>query len=786
MNARFRHALPIPLLAMALAGGGASAADFRGDILPILSAKCFECHSVANASAKGGLRLDQRPLFEKGGDGGPIVVSGKPEESALYQRVSLPADDLDIMPPEGKGHPLTPAQLELLAGWIRDGADFGDWTGAEPAEAAPAPKPARAKAPPLAEPEWSKPSPFAPESTVAGAAAQIDRLVEEGLRAAGLEPNPLADEATFLRRVYLDAVGRIPTYDETVEYLEDESPDKAARLVDRLLASEGFVSRQYNYWADVLRVKSRLRGGVDTTNYQEWIKDSLRDDMPYDEFVREMIVGSGHIDANGAVGYYLRDQGMPLDNMANTVQTFLGTSLACAQCHDHPFDRWTQKEFYGMAAYTIGVSTRAPLARKQRELMAKVMRKEEDNRVLQTARNMVRRSTYGHVAGNPRKDAKLPDDYPYDDGKPGDAIPPSTIFGESPEIPKGRDPRFAYAEWMTSPENPRFTATIANRLWDQVMGRALVEPVDDLKDTSASANPRLLAYLQDLMKSRDYSRREFLRVLYNTNTYRRESSVADDPDAPYLFPGPALRRMTAEQLWDSVLTLLVPDLDMREGPSSGGGRYGMISLREIQGASPDEIIDMAKRFLERREGGGKPKILSDADGAAEVPPAMESAGSASESPFMLTASSPRKPAKRAKPASKPARRVPPLPPGFVRASELPQPAPAGHFLEQFGQSDRETIDGASEAVTVSQILTLLNGPMHGYLARPDSVLKKALDRTSRTPSGMAEALFLSLYNRYPTEAELATAMEVISASPRDGIQDLTWVMLNTQRFMFVE
>ena len=157
----------------------------------------------------------------------------------------------------------------------------------------------------------------------------------------------------------MDIAGRIPTFSELSEFLESENEDKRAQLIDELLESEGYVSSYYNFWADILRVKSRGRRTI-MVSYQEWIKDSLRENLAYDKFVRELITSEGYVWDDPAVGYYLRDAGMPLDNMSNTAQVFLGTRMQCAQCHDHPFDKWTQKEYYHMAAYTIGLQSQLP------------------------------------------------------------------------------------------------------------------------------------------------------------------------------------------------------------------------------------------------------------------------------------------------------------------------------------------------------------------------------------------------------------------------------------------
>jgi hypothetical protein len=177
---------------------------------------------------------------------------------------------------------------------------------------------------------------------------EIDKLVDTRLADRGVEPNGPIDDGQFVRRVYLAAVGRIPTGDEAKVFLESKDENKRDLLIDQLLESEGYVSHFYNYWADILRINRRLgrSGASNEYAYKHWVKESLRSNRPYDELVYQLISANGNVWDNGATGYYHRDRGMPLDNMANTVRVFLGTRLECAQCHDHPFDEWKQWTFF--------------------------------------------------------------------------------------------------------------------------------------------------------------------------------------------------------------------------------------------------------------------------------------------------------------------------------------------------------------------------------------------------------------------------------------------------------
>ncbi|MGI9240635.1 MAG: DUF1549 domain-containing protein, partial [Verrucomicrobiales bacterium] len=191
----------------------------------------------------------------------------------------------------------------------------------------------------------------------ANAAAQIDKLVANGFRSAKVTAPPVSTDEQFLRRTYLTVAGRIPTYPEAVAFLDDQSPEKRSQLVQRLLDSDGYRSHMFNWWADLLRITDEF-ARTNGAPYKQWMKKSIADNKPYDQIVQQLLnaSGGGWEKDNGAVGYYVRDKGMPLDNMANTVRIFLGTRMECAQCHDHPIDaKIKQRDFYEIAAFTDGL-----------------------------------------------------------------------------------------------------------------------------------------------------------------------------------------------------------------------------------------------------------------------------------------------------------------------------------------------------------------------------------------------------------------------------------------------
>ena len=580
--------------------------------------------------------------------------------------------------------------------------------------------------------------------SVAVAAMRIDRMVEKNYEKHNVVAHPMTTDAQFVRRVYLDITGMIPTLPQVTSFLNDKTASKRARLIDQLLNSRGYGSHSYNYWANILRLTDRPTNNIMGYPYNEWVKDSLRSNKPYDVWVREMLTAEGKIWDNPASGYLLRDAGMPLDNLNNTVRVFLGTRIGCAQCHDHPFDRWTQREFYELASFMHGVRSRYnardanygkgnPVTRVRAEL-----EKSGQQKMVGRVNRILRANQYG-VIDNPRAVLKFPHDYQYDDAKPGEVVRPKTLFGTSPKLNPQADRRAIFAKWMTSPENPRFTKTIANRLWAKAMGRGIIHPVDDMTDASKPENPELMALLEEEMVRLKYDMKEFLRVIYNTRTYQRQASKHDiGPEEVYHFPGPVLRRMTAEQVWDSFLALTVYNPDTYVRPSISQFKAAIdVNMASVNAAT---AIKKSEAYEEQFGGAASRKQRQTMGYKGQV---------------------------------------------LVRASELPQPLPATHFIRQFGQGDRELISGASEDGTVPQILTMFNGPITHMMLERGSVIYDNLLK-QRTTSDRIDAIFLAVLGRYPTATDRGVASREIAALKEAGYGNVIWALVNTREFLFIQ
>lgn len=631
-----------------------------------------------------------------------------------------------------------------------------------------------------------------PRSRALAAARQIDRLIAADYAKHNVKPNKPASDAVFVRRIYLNVIGRIPTRTETLAFLNSKDKNKRAKLIDKLLDSEGYVSHQFNYWADLLRIRSRMRYAP-AQPYIDYVKNSLRENKPYDKFVRELLTAEGYTWDNGAAGYYLRDTGMPLDNMSNTAQVFLGTQLVCAQCHNHPFDSWTQKQYYQLAAFTYGIQTRDRRNERFME-MRQMYRKDKFDREIYRAASRIMRPLAYKVNETKRK-LQLPKDYQYDDAKPKQVIDPKTIFGQDVVVKPGDSPRMVYARWMTSPKNPRFTTVIANRLWKRAFGRALIEPVDDFKSGLSPSNRPLMKYLEKQLVALKYDLRQYQRVLFNTKTYQREVTTREvTDDETYRFEGPLLRRLSAEQLWDSLLTMTITELDARKGIPTSAGRYNdgeyLVDkeMKEILVLAKDEAkrrksqrefyaatVDLRKQMRVAQKTGDREKLnqIREKYNAVRKKIYGKSGDKIRKAQIKRYRRLRNDPDPRWRGFSR----------DLVRASEVQSPARPGHFLREFGQSDRETIENASVEATVPQMLTMLNGSIHYQVLNRRSVLVQDLT-AAKTPEEKLNVVFLTILNRKPTARDKKIALPMLKS--RNGTADVVWALLNTRQFMFVQ
>jgi len=767
------------LLGFAVSRGAVATPRFEADVLPVLYRHCFSCHSEKQAKPKGGLRLDSAEGLADAG----VVTPGKPDESELLQRVSMPHTDEDVMPPlKGGAQPLSDAERALLRAWIAAGAKLDGWVKFEHREASRA-----------------EPGAAVSRTAVPEVARQVDALIDRHHSAKGTKLNAPVSDEVFLRRVYLDVAGRIPSLEESTRLLADAGEDRRARLIDALLAGEGYVSHTYNWKADQLRLNPRaLAGGQPAWLYDDWVKDAIRAGLPHDETVRQLITAKGYLWENGAAGFYLRDLGMPLDHASNLSRVFLGTRMECAQCHDHPLEPVTQKDFFQMAAFTASVSNLSSPSgysndnvKQWPELKALLARMGKDAALQDGVSRAI--SPLKRLTTDTDKPLTFPATYAYDHAARGQPVSPRTLFGDEAPIVDG-DRRRAFAEWMTSPRNPRFAKNAANRLWKRVMGAGLIEPVDSLSALPHPEHRELLDHLTSALIGFRFDERAFLALLLNTRLYQSEAvRERPEPGSAFGLHGPLLRRLSAEQIWDSHLVLLVPDLDERKSAvRHEGSLLNPARLRRLTTMTADEIIarsrdEMAYRARRREHTlrlAEQKKELAAAQArgnVAEVRRVQADHVRENETFFSPALQALEMGSAESAPETDP--RWKSLPRDFLRASEIPLPLPLGHFLRQFGQSDRREIDAFNRDPNTTHALALMNGDLVTRIVAPGSHLRRQLAIADGSRDRMRSLIYRAVFVRAPTDGELAT-LASLTASSLTPAEDTIWALLNSPEFLF--
>ncbi len=533
---------------------------------------------------------------------------------------------------------------------------------------------------------------------------------------------------------------------EATTFLDSTDPNRRQDLIDELLSSPDYVSNFYNFWADTLRLVERPQANIIADPYLAYVKDSIRTNQRYNQWVYEMLTADGKTWENPAVGFQLRDDGMPLPYIDNTVRVFLGTQIGCAQCHDHPFDQWSQYQFYQLAAFTAGTRTRiqkgSPGYEKQNPanvLINEAKKHHDKGRVPGEFQRIARANTYN--VSEVKATMRLPHDYAYSDAKPKAAVEPAVLWGEIPTSAQGSSLREQFAAWVTSPQNPQFSKTIVNRIWKRLLGVGMVEPIDDFRDEHPCVNEELMDLLCDELIRSDFDLKELMRLVLYSDTYQRQASDYElTSGKTYLFPGPIVRRMTAEQVWDSILTLAVHNPWPFQRPTAED--ISAVVDIDFGTANYNSVKKLSERFGETYFMGPYKRKLNQHAYQGNV---------------------------------------------LCRASELPSPAPADHFLRQFGQGNRETIDTSQQDATVPQILAMFNGPITHVMLEAGSAIVDNVVAIDSTKDRI-DAIFVSVLTRPPGKQDRLIAANELSKTRQDGVGygNIIWALLNTREFLFVQ
>jgi len=357
----------------------------------------------------------------------------------------------------------------------------------------------------------------------------VDDLVFRKLSALGMPPSAVCDDATFVRRLTVDLAGRLPTLEETRRFLADRREDRRDRLIDELLVSGDHADYFANKWSAVLRNRRRKPSYTHGTYaFHDWIRESLYANKPYDQFVREILTASGEIGDNPAVAWYREVQDVE-QQTEDCAQLFLGLRLQCARCHHHPFEKWSQRDYYGFAAFFTQLGRKPGF--------------EPDEPRIYHRRGQA-------TAVNP---------------KTGEQLKPTGLGGPPLDIAPQRDPRQALADWMADTGNPFFARSVANRYWKHFFGRGIVDPEDDMRLTNPASNPDLLDFLARHFVESRFDLRELTRSICRSQVYQLASepnayNLTDKQNFSRYYP----RRLNAEVLLDALD-------DVTASPSSFSG-----------------------------------------------------------------------------------------------------------------------------------------------------------------------------------------------------------------------
>lgn len=472
--------------------------DFRQDVQPLLEASCVKCHG--RGKAKGDWKLDTRETFLQPGESGPAVVVGDGAKSRFIHLVA--GTDPDSVMPQ-KGTKLTPEQVGVLRAWVDQGLKWD----AQVTFAKPKPKNLHPRQPAL------------PAGT---AAHPVDRVLDAYFNQHRVKPAKPVDDRLFARRAYLDAVGLLPTPEELDAFLKDRSPDKRGQLVRRLLADDQRYAQHWlTFWNDLLRNDYKGTGYIDGGRKQisQWLYAALRDNQPYDQFVRELVnpteASEGFTKGIVWRGTVNASMTPPMQAAQNIGQVLMGVNLKCASCHDSFIDDWQLSDAYGLA----GIYADGPL-------------------------EMV-------LCDKPT----------------GKTAPLKFLFPElgavDPQAPRAARLE-QLAKLITSRENGRLSRTIVNRLWAKLLGRGLVEPLDVMQNEAWS--PDLLDWLAEDLVAHRWNLKRTLELILTSQAYQLPSvSLSDEPEPAFTFTGPAVRRLTAEQFRDALGSLTGVWQDRPEG-----------------------------------------------------------------------------------------------------------------------------------------------------------------------------------------------------------------------------
>lgn len=412
---------------------------------------------------------------------------------------------------------------------------------------------ADAEAKAKAEKEKSAAPPPAPRVSVDARplANRINDEIAKKLSSEKVPASPRADDAEFLRRVYLDLTGVIPSADKAAAFIDSNDANKRAKLIDELLSDPAFGKHQADLWDDLLFHRVTDNRAVQRGPLTEWLEKKFNENDGWDKLVTELLTATGTQEENGAATFFLAQ--LTADKMVDaTSKLFMGIKMECAQCHNHPFTGWKQNDYWGMAAFFMKV------------------------RVQGNTKNAARGATPGVTESSQGRQRNLPES--------AKTLPPKFFKGEEAKVGRSDPLRPALAKWLTSPDNKYFSKAMANRIWGQLFGSGIINPIDDMHEERVASHPELLAELSKQFTASGFDVKYLFRAICNSEAYQRTSKpVAGNEKDTILFSHMNIKVFTPEQLYDSLVAVVgEPGRgDARpRAAAAAAGRRGPVSPRD--------------------------------------------------------------------------------------------------------------------------------------------------------------------------------------------------------------
>jgi hypothetical protein len=681
----------------------------------------------------------------------------------------------------------------------------------------------------------------------AHAASPLDKVLAQENADRKVQATATIDDLAFLRRVTVDIIGRIPTDAEIKHYQTWSTAERRSKVVDKLLKDQGFGDRWTVFMADLLRVRSNADGG---SALQAWVHKAVNDGMPYDLMCQQLITASGKANKIPEVGFVLNDQADAMALAAATSQVFMGVRIACAQCHDHPFDVWKREQFYGMAAYfgklgrqesdlTKAIFTvekaqtsvkwppegvapeadRKPMTPKfpfeldakdgQHVMRLVSLRKEQEAAKLAANKKDSIDDLLGGASEKLKNRTNKPKASDVFDVA-GEAKQQALDLKVEQDIYRQSELRRELAGLITNPRNRAFSRNIVNRVWNDLLGRGFVMPIDDFSEANTPSHPQTLDYLSDEFVAGGYDLRNLIKLVVMSDAYQRShlTGVANDvrEAAEQAFVAAPVRRMLAETMFDSVVTA-GHLFGIKHEPGDNLKTIKQIVRVPVK-VERKNAASIAEQLADKKDASAmamaKPMMV--AGGSYDLESAIEidfsailkmkddeplDAMSAKMSPEAMEANMMlEQRTTRTRYVEQVVEAQIDDNPKYTSAMRMPSPAPPAHFLRVFGQPARDLLgDHRDHSPSMRQALMMLNGkvtheasrvgklePMYKYLAGKTVDLDAAVKLAYR-----------EIFTREPQADELADAKAIIAEaeSPLEGMSDLRWILFNSHEFRFI-